>query len=53
MLREMRKENQKLRDDFKKLTEQMSDGNPTRKGKSRKLCVPPEVKVSFLLCAIQ
>jgi hypothetical protein len=44
ILREIRKENQKLRDDFKKLSEQMGEGNSGRKGKSRKLCVPPEVK---------
>lgn len=53
MLREMWEENKKLRDDFKKLCEKIEEENSVKKTKTRKLCVPPEVKVRATICSLQ
>ena len=41
MLREMREENKKLRDDLKQISEKMNEENPIRKSKREK-CVYPQ-----------
>ena len=52
MLREMREENKNLRDDLKN-SEKIEEENSVKKTKTRKLCVPPEVKVRATICFLQ